>query len=366
MDSCGYAYIDQGNGYLEVNNGLPAVANPLFDGNDTTINQIAFGDGVLDVCDIYVTFRRSLDTNLVLFRRFWTNGVRGADLIGNPPVPQALNSLTLANPPAVNFSSTDVQASAGQTLQIPISAQLLGNYPLRVALLSLNVKPLDDSPALTAPVQFTPNPSLGQPTLSASKGKGNVSLAWLNSQVSGLTSSGDLGTLTVQVPTNASSSATYAIHFDHASASPNGLASFSKQVKTALITLSDRSSSSYGDGIPDSWRLRYFGSVNNLLSQADADADGDGANNMAEYIAGTDPTDPNSMLKLSSSRDIPSPGCLIRWPSVEGKQYIIERSSSMFSPSWVPIATNSGTGAEMEFHDSGATGSSRFYRVRVQ
>ena len=30
--------------------------NVLFDGNDTTINQIAFGDGNLDVCDVYVTY----------------------------------------------------------------------------------------------------------------------------------------------------------------------------------------------------------------------------------------------------------------------------------------------------------------------
>jgi hypothetical protein len=40
----------------------------LFDGNDTNINQMAFGDGVLDVCDVYVTFRRSLDPSLTWFR----------------------------------------------------------------------------------------------------------------------------------------------------------------------------------------------------------------------------------------------------------------------------------------------------------
>ena len=57
--------------------------NPLFDGNDTTINQIAFGDGVLDVCDVYVTYRRSLDPSLTWFRRFWTNGVRVAEITPN-------------------------------------------------------------------------------------------------------------------------------------------------------------------------------------------------------------------------------------------------------------------------------------------
>ena len=58
-----------GYGYLQPN---AAVANTsiLFDGNDTTINQIAFGDGVLDVCDVYVTYRRSLDPTLGLVPPF--------------------------------------------------------------------------------------------------------------------------------------------------------------------------------------------------------------------------------------------------------------------------------------------------------
>ena len=63
------------------------MCRPLFDGNDTNINQIAFGDGILDVCDVYVTFRRSLDTNsLVWFQRFWTNGVRVATANNAPAI----------------------------------------------------------------------------------------------------------------------------------------------------------------------------------------------------------------------------------------------------------------------------------------
>ena len=62
----------------------------MFDGNDTTINQIAFGDGVLDVCDVYVTFRRSLDPTLTWFRRFWTNGVRVAETTPNYLTPSVV------------------------------------------------------------------------------------------------------------------------------------------------------------------------------------------------------------------------------------------------------------------------------------
>jgi hypothetical protein len=129
-----------------------------------------------------------------------------------------------------------------------------------------------------------------------------------------------------------------------------------------LITTSDRSGSTFNDGISDSWRLRYFGSANNLLSQANADADGDGATNMQEYNAGTNPNDATSALVLSSTK---GQDFVVRWPSVLNKQYVIERAASIYSPVWSAISTNAGTGWDMEFHDTSASTAMRFYRVRL-
>jgi hypothetical protein len=374
MDSCGALYVTNPNGYLTKGATIanPGTLNLLFDGNDKTINQIGFGDGILDVCDVYVTFRRSLDPSLVWFQRFWTNGVRAAQIVGNPPTPLGTQPVPLglqtpgSAAPAVHFAAGDARAVAGQTIQIPVTAQIQGGYPLRVMMLNLSVDPLDGSPALTAPVQFSPNPALGQPTLGSSTGNGNYAACWLNSTITGVTSNAVLGTLTVTIPTSASPASAYAIHFDHASASPNGLGSFAKTTTTGLITLVDRSASSFNDGIPDSWRLRYFGSIYNLLSQANADADGDGASNWQEYVAGTDPTDPKSVLQASTDQAAASQAqdCVIHWPSVSGKTYIIERSSSLFAPTWVPVSTNTGTGTDMEIHDT-TGGTVRFYRVQV-
>src|SRR5262245_36017103 len=178
MDSCGGLYVQSPNGYLLPGGTVadPNALNLLFDGNDTSINQMAFGDGFLDVCDVYVTFRRSLDPSLSWFRRFWTNGVRAAEFTANQPpspdtnsTPQGVQPLTAR--PAVNFAAAgDIRASAGQTLQIPITAQIASTYPIRALMLSLTVKPLDGSPGITTPLKFSPNPALGQPTLGSSAG----------------------------------------------------------------------------------------------------------------------------------------------------------------------------------------------------
>ncbi len=371
MDSCGYTYTDSGNGYLVKNNQALTLnqLNALFDGDDTTINQIAFGDGVLDVCDVYVTFRRSLDPSLVWFQRFWTNGILAAQIVGNPPAPAVSQAIPLsltAQHPRVNFSSADSIATPGQTINVPVTAEILGDYPLRVLMLCVTVNPLDGSPPLTAPVQFTPSATLGAPTLTTSQGLSSYAATWLDSTIDGLTGSANLGTLTFQVPTNATPNSAYVIHFDHASASPNGLASFAKQAVSGLVTLADRSTSSYNDGIPDSWRLRYFGTLSNILSMATADADGDGASNWDEYLAGTDPTDPNSCLRLSSVQPLAAPnsGCVVRWPGVAGVQYVIEAAPSLYGSNWMPLSTNAGFGGDLIFQDSPSAGA-RFYRVRL-
>jgi hypothetical protein len=387
MDSCGGTYVDLGHGYLEFNNTIndPNALSALFDGNDTTINQIGFGDGQLDVCDVYVTYRRSLNTNsLVWFQRFWTNGVRVATAnfapviqasvsgFSNGKILPAISSgnsaaVSITNTPSVNFAAGDYQATAGQQFSIPVTAAVFGSYPLRVLGLKISVVPLDGSPSLATPISFSPTAALGVPYMVASGSNSTYAAVWLDNTIAGISNNASIGTLTVTLPTNATSLSAYAVHFDHASGSPNGIASFPRHTLTGLITLSSRTNSSYGDGIPDSWRLRWFGTTNNLLSVASADADGTGMNNWQKYIAGLDPTDPASKLVagLDQSMAQSQQDSVIDWPSVSGKQYVIQRSPTLFPAAWTPIYTNSGSGGYMEIHDASGDGN-RYYRVSVQ
>jgi hypothetical protein len=107
-----------------------------------------------------------------------------------------------------------------------------------------------------------------------------------------------IGTLTVTLPPNVTANSAYLVHFDHFSASPNGIALFHSTVQDGLITVGNRTGSSWHDGIPDTWRLLYFGTVSNILSAANADPDGDGASNWQEYIAGTNPLDATSVFEF--------------------------------------------------------------------
>jgi hypothetical protein len=53
-----------------------------------------------------------------------------------------------------------------------------------------------------------------------------------------------------------------------------------------------------GNGAPDGWELLYFGTIGGNLN---GDSDHDGVSDLAEYIAGTSPTDPSDVFRLYST-----------------------------------------------------------------
>ena len=123
-----------------------------------------------------------------------------------------------------------------------------------------------------------------------------------------------------------------------------------------------------GDGMPDSWELSHKLDPRNA-SDAAADSDHDGASNLAEYLAGTDPQDPTSVLKVQ----IDVTGAVtIRFRGLANRSYSVLYRSSMEPAQWnslTNIASITGAGEEsrlIEVVDPQAAGTAqRYYRLQT-
>ncbi|MEJ5239433.1 MAG: hypothetical protein WHT82_13820, partial [Limisphaera sp.] len=204
----------------------------------------------------------------------------------------------------------------------------------------------------------------GAPTLVDSSRPDTYAAAWLRNDGAGIAGTNVVvGRVRMRVPPSANGNAAYIVQMLHSSASPNGLAPFSTRARNGVVALRDRSASSWGDGIPDWWRLRYFGTVTGVLGAADADADGDGVPNRLEYETGTDPSDSRSHARVEAGRPGSAGSLVLQWPSVPGYEYVLEWAPDLGGP-WFPVFTQRATGWQMSYRQSVNEGPRRFYRVR--
>jgi len=116
------------------------------------------------------------------------------------------------------------------------------------------------------------------------------------------------------------------------------------------------------DNLPDDWQLTHFGRDRGVWPGPEVDSDNDGATNVEEFLAGTNPTDPDSKLELSIiNMEV---GQRLTWKAESGSVYQLQQSGAIGSPtSWINVgrplvASENVVGLSMETVEDIA-----FYRV---
>jgi hypothetical protein len=78
----------------------------------------------------------------------------------------------------------------------------------------------------------------------------------------------------------------------------------------------------------DLYEQYYFGSVSSNRTRL-TDTDGDGMSDYAEFIAGTDPTNPESNLQFVSSAPDTNHNVTISWAAIPGRIYQLQTSTDL-------------------------------------
>jgi hypothetical protein len=88
-----------------------------------------------------------------------------------------------------------------------------------------------------------------------------------------------------------------------------------------------------GDGLPDEWEAAHGLDFTNA-EDATIDSDGDGQPNLREYVAGTDPIDPESYLRVENLARQGTNAWAIRFRAISNRTYTVESRLSPANGTW--------------------------------
>lgn len=301
--------------------------------NPADIDSITNYDHQLNVDDVYVTLRRSLDPYCKWYTRCWTNGALGSFQVSNalakPFIPASLRtpaaaaSLDSTNLPFVEVFASNAVAT-GSSVSIPIQLNVHGDLPVRHLMMRIRLVPLGSTPKVPVAPAFLES-EISALGVARTKGAGfQDSFAALyvspqvGSQPAGLSGGSHLlGNLVVTLPDSLPASAAYWVKFEHFSASPNGVGLFPKIVHSGFIN-------------PQNAQV-----VMQKLSAR--------------------------MLKSGGAKNLS-----LSWQGAQGLPCVLEVSDRISGGSWTSVYTDdAATGASQEVLETGASAQTRFYRVRL-
>lgn len=140
-----------------------------------------------------------------------------------------------------------------------------------------------------------------------------------------------------------------------------------------FLTIYDTSPDNYGpfagDQLDDAWQQFWFGE-NPALAAPGLDPDGDGQNNLTEFLAITSPLDPASRIttRIEPVPGRPSHRLLILHPWRAERTYTWEWTPDLAQP-WAALpgaVITVEAGEEAHAYDTNAVDAQRLYRVKIE
>jgi hypothetical protein len=120
-----------------------------------------------------------------------------------------------------------------------------------------------------------------------------------------------------------------------------------------------------GDGLPDTWEdANGFDKLN--PADGDVDTDGDGQNNLSEFVAGTNPRNAIDVLKIVVQRHLGGALWEVNFRARAGRSYVVEYKNSLADEIWKVLANVPAPAADTDISIPDPTIlPQRFYRART-
>jgi PKD repeat protein len=217
-------------------------------------------------------------------------------------------------------------------------------------------------------VATNPPPPVASFTASPTNGVAPLLVSFTDSSTGSITGNfwdfGDGATTNFTAPTNVThtygNANTYTVTL--IASGPGGVSTNSKPGYVTVLTAFQN------------WQMQYFGCTNCPQAADTADPDGDGQNNLAEFMAGTNPTNSLSALRIVSvvlqSNDV-----VITWATAGGRTNAVQATAGDADGSYTTnfidlsgliILPGSGDTTTNYVDVDGATNvPSRYYRIRL-
>ena len=106
----------------------------------------------------------------------------------------------------------------------------------------------------------------------------------------------------------------------------------------------------------------FLSAVRTVVVARSGDSDGDGSSDVNEIIAGTDPFDAASVLRIT---DLADGHRLVVWASVPGRRYQVLTTTNLAQSFAVASPLMPATGPSCSWSDTYPTATNKFYRVQV-